>query len=137
MKSKNVEIMIFLIMISYISPIIIIPFQTYNPLLAKNVTLLGLISNSSNEEIINAIFYNLIYTNIIIGDNNYQSIQTFIEMSTKEFFLRDKNNNDYSQSPRKKSTDFYFSENILLKDLIRNDYYNSSNSLTYKFIKRC
>ena len=71
MKSKNVEIMIFLIMISYISQIIIIPFQTYNPLLAKNVTLLGLISNSSNEEIINAIFYNLIYTNINIGANNY------------------------------------------------------------------
>ena len=137
MKSKNVEIMIFLIMISYISPIIIIPFQTYNPLLAKNVTLLGLISNSSNEEIINAIFYNLIYTNINIGANNYQSIQTFIEMPTKESVMRDKNNNDYSQNQRKKSTDFYFSENILLKDLIRNEYYNSSNSISYKFIKRC
>ena len=58
-------------------------------------------------------------------------------MSTKEFFLRDKNNNDYSQNKRKKSTDFYFSENILLKDLIRNEYYNSSNSISYKFIKRC
>ena len=136
MQYKNGEFVIVLILVSDISSIIIIPFQTYNPFRTKNETLLELIRNSSDEKIINTIFPNLIYANINIGHN--QLIQTFIDMSSKEFVLRDKNNNkNRSQKPRKKSTDICFSENNLLKDLIRKEIYNSSNSKSYKFIKDC
>ena len=61
---------LFLNLISFNLNIIIIPFQTYNPLLTKNKKLLNLIKRATDEEIVNTIIRNLIYVNLDIGENN-------------------------------------------------------------------
>ena len=59
---------ILILFYNFISCIIIIPFQTFNPLLVKNVKLLELIKNASDNEIIDIISKNLISTNLEIGE---------------------------------------------------------------------
>ena len=81
-------LILFLNLISFNLNIIIIPFQTYNPLLTKDQKLLNLIKRASDKEIIETIIRNLIYVNLDIGDNR-QSIPTFIEMSTNELYFKD------------------------------------------------
>ncbi len=63
-------ILISLFLLGKISSSIIIPFQTYNPLLTKNNSLLELIKKSSDKSIVDTMLRNLIYTNLIISDNN-------------------------------------------------------------------
>ena len=60
MDKKILKFLILFISLSYISSIIIIPFQSYNPLISKNLTLLELIKNSSEKSIVDTLSHNLI-----------------------------------------------------------------------------
>jgi len=64
------EKIFIIIKLSFVSSIIVIPFQTYNPLLTKNHSLQELIVNSSDKDIIDTLSRNLIYIKLGIGDNN-------------------------------------------------------------------
>jgi len=130
---------IFIIIIQYISNAIVIPFQTYNPLKTKNESLLNLIKNASDKDIINTITRNLIYTNFNIGENN-QTVPTFIEMSTKKFFIHDimipKINKNYGLIGVY-NDNFTYCNNYLLRDIYEYKFYNSNKSKSYKFEGKC
>ena len=130
---------IFIINIPYISNIIIIPFQTYNPFITKNASLLNLIKNASDIDIVNTITRNLIYSNFNIGENN-QTVPTFFEMNTKEFFIMDlmipKSNMNYGIIGIS-NANFTYGKNYLLKDIYENKFYNSDKSKSYKYIGKC
>ena len=130
----NLLISIFLI--SKISTVIIIPFQTYNPLLTKDNTLLKLIKNSSDKSIVDTILRNLIYTDLNIGENN-QVVSTFFEMSTKYFTLKDSSIYGLQKGMKVKNSNFTFNQNYLMKPIFKNIYYNSSTSQSYKFVEDC
>ena len=127
---------ILILFYNFISCIIIIPFQTFNPLLVKNVKVLELIKNASDNEIINTISKNLIYTNLEIGERK-QIITIFIEMGSNELYFKDLaihtgllplnnvNNNNFSYI------------NNYLFNIIKLNYYNSSLSKSYKYIYSC
>ena len=119
----NILISIFLI--SKILTIIIIPFQTYNPLLSKNNTLLELIKNSSDKSIVDTILRNLIYTNLNIGEN-IQEVSTFLEMRTKNFDIRDSSIYGLQKGMKIKNSNLTFNQNYLMKSIFKNIYYNSS-----------
>ena len=130
----NILISIFLI--SKILTIIIIPFQTYNPLLSKNNTLLELIKNSSDKSIVDTILRNLIYTNLNIGEN-IQEVSTFLEMRTKNFDIRDSSIYGLQKGMKIKNSNLTFNQNYLMKSIFKNIYYNSSESKSYKYVKDC
>ena len=67
---------IFFLLITYISSIIIIPFQTYNPLLTNNEELKQLIKNTPDKDLVNTLSRNLIYANLNLGQN-IQTISAF------------------------------------------------------------
>ena len=136
MEIKIIQILVFAIFILNTSSIIIIPFQTYNPLLTRNETLLELIKNSTDKTLVDTLTRNLIYSNLNIGQNPH-IISTFIEMSTKEFILRDIKNYIPNQNTKKENIIFCLKENILLKNLFKSEYYNSTNSISYSFIEDC
>ena len=131
-------LILFLNLISFNLNIIIIPFQTYNPLLTKDQKLLNLIKRASDKEIIETIIRNLIYVNLDIGDNR-QSIPTFIEMSTNELYFKDLIiHNTKSISKEGINGNFFkYNDNSLLRNIFKLNYYNSSLSKTYKFIRSC
>lgn len=87
-KKISFILILFINLVSFNLNIIIIPFQTYNPLLTKNQELLNLIKRASDKEIVDTIIRNLIYVNLDLGENK-QSIPTFIEMSTNELYFKD------------------------------------------------
>ena len=133
----GIIIFLFLNINSIISNIIIIPFQTYNPLITKNQKLLELIKNASDKDIIDTILRNLIYTNLDIGENK-QTISTFIEMSSSEFYFRDLNMyNIIPYSKDKQNLNCTYNDNYLLNNIFMLNYYNSSLSKTYKYITTC
>jgi len=128
--------LILICLVSKILTIIIIPFQTYNPLLTKNNTLLELIKTSSDKSIVDTILRNLIYTNLNIGDNN-QQISTFLEMRTKYFDIRDSSIHGLQKGMQIKNSNMTFNKNYLMKSIFKNTYYNSSESKSYKYVKDC
>ena len=128
--------LILICLVSKILTIIIIPFQTYNPLLTKNNTLLELIKTSSDKSIVDTILRNLIYTNLNIGDNN-QQISTFLEMRTKYFDIRDSSIHGLQKGMQIKNSNMTFNKNYLMKSIFKNIYYNSSESKSYKYVKDC
>ena len=136
MKDILFPIFIYFSIISSISSIIIIPFQTYNPLLTNNETLLKLIKNLDDKSLIDTLTNNLIYTRINLG-NNFKNISAFIEMATKEFIVKDITINLPNNNPNVENLNFCFDKNILLKDLFKREYYNSSKSITYDYVEDC
>ena len=136
MDKKILKFLILFISLSYITSIIIIPFQSYNPLISKNLTLLELIKNSSEKSIVDTLSYNLIYTEFNIGEN-IQTVPSFIEMRTKDFVIKDVFINETTSNMEIKNSNFKFVENNLLKSIFKNKYYNSKYSTSYKFVKDC
>ena len=128
--------LILICLVSKILTIIIIPFQTYNPLLTKNNTLLELIKTSSDKSIVDTILRNLIYTNLNIGEKN-QQISTFLEMRTKYFDIRDSSIHGLQKGMQIKNSNMTFNKNYLMKSIFKNTYYNSSESKSYKYVKDC
>ena len=126
----------FIIELSFISSIIVIPFQTYNPLLNKNQSLQELIVNSSDKDIIDTLSRNLIYIKLNIGEKT-QSIPTFLEMYTNGIVLKDISMNTNTPNFNFiKNANFTYKDNYLLKKILDFNYYNSSLSKTYKFIEK-
>lgn len=134
--TQKIKINIFIIVYSYISCAIIIPYQTYNPLLTKNETLLELIKNSSDQSIVETMSRNLIYTEFNVGEN-IQTVPTFIEMQTKEFIIKDISIHNINDNMKIKNSNFSFISNYLLKPIFKNKYYNSKYSNSYKFVENC
>ena len=96
-----------------------------------------LLKNSSDEEIIDTILKNLIYTRFEIGEK-IQTIPIFIEMSTNEFYINDLKMKDiipYSRDMIYKN--FTYNDNYLLNNIFELNYYNSSLSQNYKYITKC
>lgn len=114
---------------------IIIPFQTYNPLVINNQNLNKLIRQSSNKEIIDTISRNLIYSNLEIGENK-QNISIFIEMGTGELYIKNLIIHT-GLPPLKIDNNFTYKDNFLLNKIFKSNYYNSSLSKTYKYIRSC
>ena len=128
---------LFVISFSFISPIIIFPFQTYNPLITNNPILLELIKKTSDKEIINTISRNLIYINFYLGEDK-QIIPAFIEMGSNEFYFNDMAiHNEKSINREIANLNFTFNDNYLFKNYYKLNYYNSSLSKSYKFITTC
>ena len=128
------NIILFLIIIKFSINIILIPFETYNPLLSNQKVILELIKNSKDIDIIDTLSKNLIYTNLSISkpSNKYQ---TFISLSSIEFYLKnlDMNDNTYPEE----ITGYYnytYNDNYILKQFFKLNYYNSSLSNTYEYI---
>ena len=116
--------------------VIIIPFQTYNPLITKNGTLLALIKNASDKSIVDTLSHNLIYTEFNVGEN-IQTVPSFIEMRTQDFEIKDIIIKEKTGTPQIKNSNFTFGENYLLRPIFKQKYYNSENSISYKFVKDC
>ena len=136
MKRIFLQLFIYIKIFSYISTIFIIPFQTYNPFLTNNETLLELIKNVSDKSIVDTLSRNLIYTELKVGEN-LQTVPTFIEMMTKNIIITDisiKNNNGH---PPIKNSNFSFCKNYLLKSIFKSKYYNSKTSESYSFVENC
>ena len=138
MKNYNIfSSCILLILFHIINTIIIIPFETYNPLISRNPKLLELIKTASDEILIDTILKNLIYINLEIGDN-IQTIPTFIEMGTDEFYLKDLMMKDiYPFTKNSIYKNFTFNDNFLLTNFFQLNYYNSSLSKVYKYVTSC
>ena len=138
LEKINFILILLLNLVSFNLNIIILPFQTYNPLLTKDQKLLNLIKRASDKDIIDTIIRNLIYVKLDIGDNK-QSIPTFIEMSTKELYFKDlKIHNAKPISKKEINQNFFtYNDNSLLNNIFKLNYYNSSLSRTYKFIRSC
>ena len=130
------NIFIFIIILSYISNIIIIPFRTLNPLLYDNADLLELIKNSSDKSIVETLSKNLIYADLNIG-KNMQTIQTFIEMNSKDLIIKDILIHDDNKKDKKTNSDFALCDNNLLNKIFIGKYYNSSNSESYVYVRDC
>ena len=116
--------------------VIIIPFQTYNPLITKNETLLQLIKNASDKSIVDTLSHNLIYTEFNVGEN-IQTVPSFIEMRTQDFEIKDIIIKEKTSTPQIKNSNFTFGENYLLRPMFKMKYYNSEKSISYKFVKDC
>ena len=128
---------LFVIFFSFISHIIIFPFQTYNPLITNNPILLELIKKTSDKEIIDTISRNLIYINFYLGEDR-QIIPAFIEMGSNEFYFNDMAiHNEKSINREIANLNFTFNDNYLFKNYYKLNYYNSSLSKSYKFITTC
>lgn len=128
----------FLNFYSYLSAIIIIPFQTYNPLLYKNERLLKLIKSASDKEIIETISRNLVYTELNIGMKKKQKIITFIEMGTNELYFIDLNHHTGLPPLREiKNSNFSYNNNYLLNNIFKLNFYNSCLSETYQYVRSC
>ena len=138
LEKINFILILLLNLVSFNLNIIILPFQTYNPLLTKDQKLLNLIKRASDKDIIDTIIRNLIYVKLDIGDNK-QSIPTFIEMSTNELYFKDlKIHNAKPISKKEINQNFFtYNDNSLLNNIFKLNYYNSSLSRTYKFIRSC
>ena len=131
---------LFIINYSFILNIIILPFQTYNPLIIKNQSMIELIRNTSDKDIVNTILRNLMYVNLDVGENR-QKIQTFIEMNARDIFIKDLSIHTNSPSLsfniyKIKNFNFTYNDNYLLKNIFSLNYYNSSLSKTYKYIDK-
>ena len=130
------EIFIFLFFINFplFSNIIIIPFNTYNPFLYKEESILSIIKNAKDIDIIDTLSKNLIYTNLSIGKEK-QNYHIFISLNTKEFYLKnlDINNNSYPKDIEGYEN-YTYNDNYILKNILKLNYYNSSLSSTYKYI---
>ena len=123
---------------SYLSAIIIIPFQTYNPLLIKNEKFFELIKGASDKEIIETITRNLVYTELIIGMEKKQKIITFIEMGNNELYFIDLNHHTGLPPLREiKNSNFSYNNNYLLNNIFKLNFYNSSLSDTYQYVRSC
>ena len=129
-------ILISLFLLGKISSSIIIPFQTYNPLLTKNNSLLELIKKSSDKSIVDTMLRNLIYTNLIISDNNLE-LPTFFEMSSENIAIIDISISERQKSIKIRNSNFTFADNYLLKPIFKIKYYSSSKSKSYKFVEDC
>jgi len=136
MKKIFFQNFIFFLLITYISSIVIIPFQTYNPLLTNNDALKQLIKNTPDKNLVNTISRNLIYANLNIGQN-IQTISTFIEMTTQNFVIRDTVIKGHYKIGYHRNMNFTFRDNNLLNSIFRNIYYNSNISGSYRFIDEC
>ena len=127
---------IFFLLITYISSIIIIPFQTYNPLLTNNEELKQLIKNTPDKDLVNTLSRNLIYANLNLGQN-IQTISAFFEMTTKYFAIRDKVVNGHYKIGKQRNNNFTYRDNYLINHDFRNTYYNSNISGSYRKINEC
>ena len=140
MPNENGILFIFYLCLSpIITSIIIIPFQTYNPLLTKNNKILEIIKESSDIEIIDTISKNLIYADLEIGDNK-SKISTFFEMAIDKIYFKDLSIHTGLPplNPIENSNYTYaYHNNKLLKDIFKYNYYNSSLSKSYKYIYSC
>ena len=127
--------LILLILAQITVNIIIIPFNTYNPLLSKNETILNSLKNAKDIDIVDTFYKNLIYSNISISKQN-QNIQTFLSMNSIEFYFKNLDmNNNISPEEETGYYNYTYNDNYILKHLFRLTYYNSSLSNTYKFVK--
>ena len=129
------EKIIFIIKLSFILNIIIIPFKTYNPLISDNYLIHQLIKNSSDKDIVETISRNLIYTILDIGENR-QRIPIFIEMKESGIIIKDLFIHSIKPGYNTiRNSNFTYKYNNLLNNLFELNYYNSSLSKTYKFIE--
>ena len=134
---KNCLYYLFLFNIfSSFASVVIIPFQTHNPLITKNKTLLELIKNASDKSIVETLSHNLIYTEFNVGEN-IQTVPSFIEMRTQDFEIKDIIIKEKTNTPQIKNSNFTFGENYLLRPMFKMKYYNSEKSISYKFVKDC
>jgi len=125
---------------SYLSAIIIIPFQTYNPLLIKDEKFLELIKRASDQEIVETISRNLVYTELNIGmeKGKKQKIITFIEMGNYDLYFVDLNHHTGLPPLREiKNSNFSYNNNYLLNNIFKLNFYNSSLSETYQYVRSC
>ena len=136
LKSIGIITILLITIFSLSLNLIIIPFQTYNPLVSKSQHLNKLIKKSSNKEIIDTISRNLIYSHLEIGENK-QNISIFIEMGTNEIYI--KNLIIHTGLPPLKInySNFTYNDNYLLNNISQLNYYNSSLSKSYKYIRSC
>ena len=132
---KCAALIIFLVItISYIKSSIIIPFETYNPLLTKDEALLNLLINSSDKEIVDILINNLIYINLNIGKDNFQNIPVFIDMGRRDIIFYDYKN---PKNKEEKTNLYSNSYNQLLKNIFLKRLYNSEKSKSYNSEKEC
>ena len=136
MKKTFFNNFIFFLLIAYISSIIIIPFQTYNPLLTNNEALKQLIKNTPDKNLVDTLSRNLIYTNLNIGQY-IQTISAFFEMTTKTFAIRDTVVNGHYKIGQLRNNNFTYRDNNLINFDFRNKYYNSNISDSYAFVNEC
>ena len=130
-------IFISFVIISNVKNAIIIPYQTYNPLLTKNQTLLELINNASDNSLVEILSRNLIYSELNVGQN-IQSVPTFFQMRTKDLIIKDINIHFTNANPPLiKNANFSYRDNYLLKCIFKNKYYNSNYSYSYNFVEYC
>lgn len=134
MEMALLKYIISIIIFPNINNIIIIPFQTLNPLLYNNENLLELIKNESDKSIVDTISRNLIYTNLDIG-NNIQTIPTLIEMNTKDLIIKDIFIHTNNTVDKTSNSIFAFGYNNLLNKIFSIQYYNSSTSQSYEYIR--
>ena len=136
MREKLMNIFIFIITLKNIFSFIIIPFQTYNPLLTKDENIIQLIKSSSDKYLFDTMSRNLIYSNLNFGESA-QTISTFLEMSTKDFILKDLVIDNYYKPGKIKNSNFDYGNNNLLRNIFRKIYYSSKISNSYKYIEDC
>ena len=136
MKKIFFKDFIFFLLITYISSIIIIPFQTNNPLLTNNEALKQLIKNTPDKNLVNTLSRNLIYTNLNIGQN-IQTISTFFEMANKNFAIRDEVVKGHYKIGNQRNINFTYNDNNLLNMNFRNIYYNSNISGSFRYVNEC
>jgi len=126
--------LLFLVLTQLTLNIIILPFNTYNPLIYKEEKILNLIKNAKDIDIVDTLYKNLIYTNLSISKQN-QNIQTFLSMSSIEFYFKnlDMNDNIHPEEITGYSN-YTYNDNYILKNIFKLKYYNSSLSKTYQFV---
>ena len=133
-NNKLFFLLLILILSEYIVNIILIPFNSYNPLVNTDEEIIDIINNSNDIDIIDSLSKNMIYSNLNISKDN-QSIQTFIIMNDHQFYLK---NLDKENETEPKEIDGYYNytynDNYILKNILKLNYYNSSLSNTYQFI---
>jgi hypothetical protein len=95
-----------------------------------------LIKNASDKSIVDTLSHNLIYTEFNVGEN-IQTVPSFIEMRTQDFEIKDIIIKEKTNTPQIKNSNFTFGENYLLRPMFKMKYYNSENSISYKFVKDC
>ena len=133
---KNIIVFFLHLILAQITlNIIIIPFSTYNPLLSKEAKILNLIKNTKDIDIVDTLYKNLIYINISISKQN-QNIQTFLSMNSIEFYFKNLDmNNNISPAKLTGYYNYTYNDNYILKNLFKLNYYNSSLSNTFTFVK--
>ena len=133
---EKIILLIFILKFLHVSNAIIIPFQTYNPLITKNETLLELIKNASDKSIVDTLSRNLIYTELNVGQN-IQTVPTFLEMRTKDLVIFDSNIKGSNGNPPITNSNFTYGNNYLLKSIYKRKLYNSNYSTSYHFKEDC